>query len=466
MACWRRFESDDAAEPEGPLPEVDLEVFSLATGGGRLAVSGSPANAYERAVFQVAVGVPELASGFRITVTRQTPNFAPQSVVVTIAARRLPDDLDPSAEDSVHAGSGDVASVPAGVACQTATPTSRNLDVVAMMPQGYVDAWGSGPFARSPAPGFPPATAPGLPPTYVGCNLAQVIVDNPGFGPLPLLHFQVAPPDIPGPVVIGGLAFRTWRPFDIDGTLVVEEVFMENSATQFVTPGSLGSLPNPNATNLVVGGSVVLADPGPDWVEPRFDRYAVVLPFTTSFAHNPNTINGNLDIWIRFSRTSTAQQFQVDCTADEDPTYGTSYQASIPVNRQVATVGSIPIIGLLAGATPLIQSTAVLVAHGEPRIGQGLELQVGRLPANALVAMAFGGFGHGVPFGPCQTFVTNAITTPFLVADAAGFVRLSASPFPVNGASLHSELGIQAVFLAGPTVLFSNALRVRVGGSL
>ena len=156
----------------------------------------------------------------------------------------------------------------------------------------------------------------------------------------------------------------------------------------------------------------------------------------------------------------------MDCTADEDLTYGTGYQASIPVNRQVALVGSIPIVGLLPAPTPLMQTPAVLAAHGEPRCGQGLELQVTRLPANALVAIAFGGFGPGVPFGACQTFVTNAIITPFLAADAAGFGRLSALPFPANAASLHSEVAIQAIFLNGTSVLFSNALRVRVGGSL
>jgi hypothetical protein len=110
------------------------------------------------------------------------------------------------------------------------------------------------------------------PPSHSGFDLAQV-TQSPH-----RLHIEIAASQMgPTNLTIGGLAFRTWRPFSVTGDLNVLRVEMESvSPGGPVTSTSLARAPG-TASTLVADSTVsplVMPDVGPVMWENRYDRFA------------------------------------------------------------------------------------------------------------------------------------------------------------------------------------------------
>jgi hypothetical protein len=479
VACWRRYQNLglDTDVPEGPIPNIDLEVWTPAPSNLRLASSTSAANAYDRATFVVPDGLVGLTS-VEVRITRVGPDFPNESVTVQIAARRLVDDLDPYAEDPVHSGTGTVLSLDPAQGC-AGSPPSRNLDGVGVVPTTYEAAYGSFAFARQAIGGYPTSPPPVGPPGFGALNLAEMIAVNPPpvpGAPLPLLHFEITgtnslsgspPPTVMSPMVIGGLAFRTWRPFAIDGELRINEIFMASTGSNTAvaqSAGSLGLQPSGLPNLIAAAAPVVLVDPGPNWSELRFDRFAVVVPFTQDFSHT----GGNLHVWIRFDRATSATYFQVDSVADADSasSYGITYPDPNvppgPPNYGSRTfLGTVPVIGFLPPVALMSQVPRIDV-HGEPRVGQGFDVHLSRTPASVATLLAIGTWQTaGLP---CMLHLAAPYAWQAATTNYAGFARFNVS-LPLSASAIHSELGFQAAFDLGSGLILSNGLCIRAGGS-
>jgi hypothetical protein len=125
------------------------------------------------------------------------------------------------------------------------------------------------------------------------------------------------------------------------------------------------------------------------------------------------------------------------------------------------TVGSCPIIGLIPASTATSLEPR-LQALGEPWIGRSLELQLTQAVAATAGAFVFGSW---VPqTGTCVQHVTVVTTSDLFTTDSFGRARLP-WPVPLNPALLHTDQGVQFALVTSP-VIFSNALRLWIGGAL
>jgi subtilisin family serine protease len=431
--CWQRYPINLTVGPSfGPLPNVDLEVWAGTT---LLARSVSPANAYERVAFAIPTGVSTVT--LRVLGVSLPANLLPVQVV----AREF---LDPATPQLAVTGS--VTALPQGAACAAQAP---DLRVTRVVPTAYDGAYGSMPFVL---------------PRQDATNQYRSL-DLGSFRPFKYVLLEVAAAQMGGPMTIGALAFRTWRPFQASGSVVLNVIWMDDSGIptapigSLVTPGSSwGSWP-------VVGG-VSLTSPPPDWSGLRFDTWPIVVPLTWPFQYQGVR---SLRIWLEYNMQATQGVLEVDAIQDGPTTTG--YAMGLPQLGGVSGPGNTiwpgvcPIIGL-ATASPVTLPPR-LQAFGEPCLGQTVLLDLTQATPGAGSWLMIGTFGSSV-FGNnpnCTQHVLSPVTfTIPMPIDGAGRAQWT-FPIPVTTSLLFSETACQVLVMQPPGFL-SNGVLVRVGGVL
>jgi hypothetical protein len=454
VACWPRD-----VDNGDPLPNVDLEVWDQ-SGTVLLGRSASTANSYERLVFRTASN----AQGVQLRLILSGQLNGP-SLGVQLVARLLPVDPDTATNDPadrVYAVSGQQSSLSAGSGC---TISGRDLSVARIVPTGLAGvtaaARGDLAFATIPNPGPTPAggsfvTHQG----YGGLDLGAPRAGNMFY------RFQICENQMGGAMTIGGIAFRSWRPFQMDAPLVIASIGfgVATPTSNVVTSQSLHAQFNP----LVGGvGFCTLPDIGPHASEPRFDRFQLKIPFST-----PVTYSGTGDLYITITLAGPSSQvpvYVVDAVNDPGFGYGGWWSQPNPGPGNPIyydLLGICPMIGLLP-ATTAVQEP-LLELYGEPWIGQSMELQLSRAPAST-TAYLFIGTWQPTSVSPCAFHLASQVVYGTLTTDVNGFARWSV-PIPNAVSNVDLELAFQAALQVQPIpalpVPFSNALRVTIGGGL
>lgn len=215
----------------------------------------------------------------------------------------------------------------------------------------------------------------------------------------------------------------------------------------------------PGGGNTITVSSGIALSPIASASADRIDQFDLLLPFgANNFTYN-NT--GKLHIWITLAAGSPSQPaFEVDATSDGGGPYAMQYTVSGPGNPSVYLYGSCPMLGLMPSAAPTAQQPLLRV-HGEPWIGQDLEVLLTQSPSG----LAFLAVGSWQPFalpGTCNLHVGQASLVLGSV-DTFGFAHWRVT-VPNNPNFVHDVLGLQAGLAAGAP--FSNALKVTIGGGL
>lgn len=459
VACWRRYYDDsDGAPPERELPDVDLDVLDQ---GVLIARSATPANSYERLVFVAPV------SG-QVTVRAMLkPNGQyPVPVYVQIVARLLPDDLDSQTvvSDVVHAGTGSAEPISAGATC---TAIAGATDVLSVIPTNYSDAYGSDAFSLDYDPSTPSTWVKHRGFAGSGWDMAAG-----GGAHIRLLSQSEVLPQVPH--VIGGLAFRSWRPLRVDGDAAITITIEERNGLHNGTDGS------DMRTGPASGGidvlrtytcNLTLRNPGPQ-VPGGYPQFSVLAPFPVPFAWSGK----NLHFWISGPGIAGIE-FRVDSINDgwsasfphgTTMTFGpVATYAEDPVGtlqrREYVSEYKVPIIGLL-GPSTLSARAPLLEAMGSMWTGQGVHVRLTRAPANTGVALYFGGFrASPLPISPyCQFLLDGSAGSIFGATSSSGIGEFQISIPP---GLVHYHFGLQALLLTAQPVT-SNALRVTIGGAL
>lgn len=460
--AWPRifFDADEFVA----LANVDVEVR---LNGAMIGRSASPANSYERLAFTM----PEGATAVDIVVRLgDVPWWFPNlvgfgTVLVHVVAREFEPDYDtttPAFEPTpVHASTGLVESLPPAAQGQCTGP-AWDLTPVRTVPLDYAQAYGSMAVNLTPVLSSPANFAP---PGYTrGLNLRTGANTGPGGRSM---HFEISgstSPEFPlgrvgAPMTIGGIAFRTWRPFAVSGSLAVT-ITMGSTAAGPVDQNSLLLLSSavPGAIDVV---STTLPGVSADWVARGYDEFPIVVPFTTP--------GGNLHVWMTIG-TTTVGSYVVDAIEDgATPNYG-ALIATPGVSSWFIESGKCPVIALLpaAPAPPLPDLQPLLRALGEPMVGSSLELQVMHAPANSGVFVTFAlTWQPGASMvGNCMQHIASPFSSLFIPTGAAGFARMPVT-FGLNANLIHGTMGIQALVIppSSPSIL-TNALRLTIGGAL
>lgn len=129
--------------------------------------------------------------------------------------------------------------------------------------------------------------------------------------------------------------------------------------------------------------------------------------------------------------------------------------------------GTCPVLGLIpAVANPPAQQPSLRL-HGEPWIGQTLEVLLTQSPAAPRPILAVGLWQPFAIQGTCNLHVGQVVPlvacldTQFSL-ELSGFFHWQV-PIPNNPSLVHAVFGLQAAL---PTGLFSNALKVTIGGGM
>ncbi len=135
--------------------------------------------------------------------------------------------------------------------------------------------------------------------------------------------------------------------------------------------------------------------------------------------------------------------------------------------------GEVPILGLVAANSPSATlRVPLLETFGEPFSGNGSAVRevawrLTQFPPGSVWVLNGGGWtASPSPIGPCSQWLVN----PVPIASGSASSGIEFGRFPVPLGTIHSEFGLQAVFIVPPPDVlatpFSNAVRVMVGGGL
>ncbi|HEX6811194.1 MAG TPA: S8 family serine peptidase [Planctomycetota bacterium] len=471
VACWRRSNdmADGTEPPSWPLANVRLEIVDHAT-GNVIALSDSPANSYERVVFLAPNGGTVRLRVATTDVSLITPPLAPLDV--QLVASTLKSDVDPvttNPADHVLAASGAVEVRSAGSGC---TATDRDWVVDRIVPYNW--AYGSAPFQ------WPAVTVPPIPAGGALRHLGYARGFDLGSGRAShhyYLHVQYQRQTgvMEGPMVIRGIAFRTWEPL-IANNLTVEEIWLGQRAWYVTGTFPLPSPSPPNNDVPVVPypgrtiGSPAAAATGVAAVARGPEDFNIVVPFDTPFSYD---YTQPLHMWIKV-QSATAPVLMVDGT-DDGPgqpveSHTVALTSTTPPTSVVSFLrGQAPVIGLIADS-PMVTRELRLVAHGEPwsasSAGPVCNFDVhvcSGLPVGTPCFLFMGTLTATPSGSPCMSWLTSPVTIGFGPTDTHGMLGFH---IPVAPGLVHSEFGLQAALFPGSGGVFTNALRVHVGGGL
>ena len=462
--CWPRQFLDESID-DVLLANVDLEVWSVGGTPSLLARSSSLANNYERVTF--------VAQGTDVAIVARLADV-PQwltGVPVQVVARQFSPDMDPATPAidfvPVHASTGTIEIIGAGANCPTAQV--RDIGSVArVVPQVYADAYGS----RALNTRLIPQTAQFSGPDFQGVDLGGSVYNtNSGAHH----HIVIGRASMGGPILIGGIAFRIWRPFSETSTVTLEVDWIKleevTSSPYGVTAGTLNYVPTSFTTvyTKAVSPALPWVFPGPSggsgtWVPSGFNEFPLIVPFTSNFQY----IGADLHIWIKFVNHNPLD-FRVDGTEDGGP----SGSYAMQTGNSLVAVGMTPVMAMLP---PIPQQIPAVVprlrAFGEPMVGGHIEVQLldaPVLPSNQPipVQLVIGSLAPGTG-SPCLNFIpipSSQFPQPIGNTDGRfGFASWNVA-IPTSGSLLHAVFGFQAAF---PTIpgLRSSALRLTFGGEL
>jgi hypothetical protein len=158
--------------------------------------------------------------------------------------------------------------------------------------------------------------------------------------------------------------------------------------------------------------------------------------------------------------------FEVDAAGDTgDPRYGCQFGVPLAqLGGPITQVGACPIMQLLMFADQA-NTRPALSMFGEPLVGEGVELQGQSFPPNSTAWLVQGDWApNSGSLGSCLTHIANPNPPLTALVDAFGRVRWGDLAIPLVPSMLSQVVGLQCVVPS--TGIFSNALRVTIGGGL
>jgi hypothetical protein len=466
---------------ESDLVNVDLEVHEASNPGLVLARSSSRGNSYERLAFSLPLTAgPIPGSGYHLEVRVRVSEGGPSAAAlpVTIVGRRFEPDFDVTTSGvqftPVHAATGQVAVVQAGVGSADCTVTAPLHVDLGTVPSAYESTWGSGPLTRPVGNGVE-GIYEFAPPFQRGLNLSTP-VPFPGGVPTPWnfhVHYSASVVPLQVGAQITGIAFRTWRPLECTGDLTINSIWMQASAP---APVSLQSLQSNSPTTAVRTTPYTLLAPVRtvagiiDFVADDNGAYVAEVPFETPFTY---TAGMDLHLWVACSGPQ-GLRYEVDFARDVgDNRYGMLFGPTLGGGNPqfTALVGTCPILGLI-GSGPLSPGLRPqLEVHGEPMLGRSVEVMGRMFSPGHTVRLFLGEWAPNVSqLGTCSAHVIPGLVYFDALVGPGGNVRWAtqstpgAPMFPLDPALLAQEMGLQAMDLS--TLVLSSAARLHVGGGL
>jgi hypothetical protein len=276
------------------------------------------------------------------------------------------------------------------------------------------------------------------------------------------------------PVTMRGMALRCWSgltnstnsagcsPPNGSGTLEIDEIWLYTRPYQgFSSPirNNLAGFPlAPSAPSTLVAKDVSVPIYYPAWEARHWDTWPIIIPFNrAAFTFDP-ALGFTLGVWMRLKST-TSCDYVVDAAFDETLAYSYAHTGSTVAN---ATDGLAPIIGFLEG--PVVTIPPSLDVYGFPRVGDTLLFQVRSAGANRPAVIDLGFADPGTMVGACRRYSSaDFATISSLTTTAMGDVT---RPFivPNNPNLLHQHVFAQAAITGGSSTLYSNGLRLTIGG--
>ncbi|MEZ5966878.1 MAG: S8 family serine peptidase [Planctomycetota bacterium] len=429
--AWPRPIDDDNAS--SPWANVDLEVRSSG-GAVLLARSDSLRNTYERLVFK-ATGTSAL---LRIVGT----DLLGQSVTVAVAARGLSNDGPVESRRSVP---GYVARIGQEATCSASVPDQR---ITRVLPSFYRNAYGSRAIANDFSLSNPI-------PTSIEAHKGFVLASSASSGSQLGMVFGQDVTD-GAPYAIRALAFRTWNPLPSCTSTLTFTIHMAMDASNSPVPPSW-----PPAGTLVAS-NVQVPVQAAQWNARGQDTWTVIVPLDTPFT----VLAGQaLLVWISTPSIGSCPQFHVDGTKDpvglpSDPVWA-SYASR---SGAIAFDGEVPVMGVIEDGQ--LTRSPELFAYGFPVLDRHLLFQVRHAGSGNYAGVVLGASNPNSLVGGCRILTSADLGTigPVMTA-SLGHANLLYQ-VPNTTALLHQHVFAQAVVQIGGALLYSNGLRLTVGGVL
>ena len=465
--AWHRPVFEPLGDVYYPLPNVDLEVIQGSGPGAQvIARSASLANSYERVVFRPT------ATNVAIRVIGR--DLHGLTVTVQIAARKHPETLTGGPDVGRHYVRGMVESLPQP--CAPVTNPSQKVTLV--VPQSYVDTWGSG-------------------------GMTGVKIPKKG------IHVVWEASELPASAhTIRGIWFRTWREHGNSAPrqarvavlgLAQTNLTLANPPTQ--APGQANGgfdviyQTDPNRATFLADELLVF--PEVQGMAQDKDAWLYYLPLWNANPQNPQSFTFSptadpsrpkLALWLQWKDVSQGVESNppyVDWATDSVPPAWPGYAAVYlrDIDQQaIREQGTSPIVGMTTG----LPGPCMLEAVGEP------------VSWSASPGVPFAVVFRSADFGPhnVQSFTRYLILSlanpNALLPGAHGCLRLMSDPSPgqallvqalttwsVDGVSitpyalpesdsmLYLDLWTQVLEVRnadGSASQASNGLRLRIGG--
>jgi hypothetical protein len=175
------------------------------------------------------------------------------------------------------------------------------------------------------------------------------------------------------------------------------------------------------------------------------------------------TAGSSLQMWMQVS-SSPDCTFEVDCTID--PLGGTDppwqdYASSL---GPVFYDGIVPILGFIEEGALLTPPD--LFAYGFPVIGRHLLFQVRQAGAGNPAWVVLGSSNPNALLGSCRILTNGDLGTLGPITTATLGHGNVPYQVPNNSALMHQHVFAQAIVQAGSSFLYSNGLRLTIGGVL
>lgn len=424
--AWPRPIHDDVAT--SPWANVDLEVRSSG-GAVLLARSDSLRNTYERLVFK-ATGTSAL---LRVVGT----DLLGQSVTVSLAARGLMNDGSIESRRSVP---GYVAHIAQEPACSASVPDQR---ITRVLPSVYRNAYGSRAISND-----------SLLPTSWEAHKGFVLASSATSGTQLGMVFGKDVTD-GAPYTIGALTLRTWNPLpSCTGTLSFT-IHMAMDAGNSPIP------PSWPPTGTLVASNVQVPVLAAQWNARSQDTWPVIVPLDTPFT----VVAGQaLRMWISVPQTNWCAAFHVDGTKDPE---GFTDPPWAPYASRLGAVpydGEVPVIGVIEDGQ--LTRSPELFAYGFPVLDRHLMFQIRHAGGGNYAWVVLGASNPNALLGACRIMTSADLGTIGPVTTAPQGHSNLLYQVPNTTSLLHQHVFAQAVVQVGATYLYSNGLRLTVGGVL
>ncbi|MBK8976290.1 MAG: S8 family serine peptidase [Planctomycetes bacterium] len=460
VAAWFRPEFDASAPPT-PLANVDLEILS---GPTVLAVSKTPRNSYERAVF-VADGPPNTTVPVTVRVT-MTDSSYPYVLPVFVAGRELADQSSPG--PLARAGqSVEIEQVP-GCSGEGSTRAVQRT-----IPSTYSQAYGSYPFAfveGGVAPWQPGNAQTRMP----GFNLRR------SQGTVLAIAAQYSSAVVGGDFDAVGIAFRGWQPFTgAAGSMIVHHCYMYEIPAISVPAPTIGTPPGgtgiQNSVHLISTSTSIAVESPPRSVD-RWDSWNLVIPFgglVYSYRGSSAAPQRALGVYLEIEVPAGAfpNGYEIDWLADS---LADGYAANFAPGSSGAQLdGQAPVLGILEAVAPTTWPSGGglpprLGVVGAPRRSEDLVFVLQQGPPSGTFVLNLGALTDLPGFSGCRILVTPDLSIPGVFGPHGVAHHTVAGSSLAAPELLHLDLSWQVVVVSSGSgaLSLSNAVITRFGGLL